>query len=206
MAAAGDIGGGGVRRPSAAGSNTQVLFNQGGVEGASPNLTFDGKNLVFASTNTTTYANGTIVVASANNNFNNTATINVSGTANGTQSNIAFSANANAIIASANQSNVSTVVKSNGQIQIDYILGQPGGGGGTPTGPNLAIQFDNNGAFGGNANALYNAAAQNVAFEANIQLANATALTFGGNQANGANTLFVMSYNASSNSVDIVFV
>jgi hypothetical protein len=45
------------------------------------------------SPNTTTYANGTIVVASANLNFNNTTTINIGATANGTQSNLTFTAN-----------------------------------------------------------------------------------------------------------------
>lgn len=73
-------------------------------------------------------------------------------------------------------------------------------------GANQQILFNNSGVEGANANALYNVAAQNVAYEANIQMTNASAITFGGNQANGANVLFSMSYNASSNSVDIVFV
>lgn len=67
MAAAGDIGGGGVRRPSAAGSNTLVLLNQGGVEGASPNLAFDGGNLILA--NATTIAFGGNSANSANAPF-----------------------------------------------------------------------------------------------------------------------------------------
>ena len=206
-----------VRRPSTPGSNTQILFNKQGADGACSNLSFDygnanlsvignvnasfilstnashgnlsvtqnivagninvtninvsanisnvGNVLVtqniatgnlsvtqnltvgnatvaninvsaianlaaLISPNATTYANGTIVVASANDNFNNTATINVIATANGTQANLSFTANANALIASANQSNLHTVVEANGQIQIDYVLGQPGGAGG----------------------------------------------------------------------------
>ena len=44
------------------------------------------------------YANGTIVLANATLNFNNTATVNIAGTANGTtQANIAFSANGTAL-------------------------------------------------------------------------------------------------------------
>jgi len=188
MPAAGDIGVAGVRRPSVAGANTQLLLNLGGVEGASPNLTFNvasntlntfainaasniaAGNLSAAnanvsgianlsgliSPNTTTYANGTIVVASANHNFNNTATVNVALTANGSQVNIALTTNAAAIlsgVASGNTSNINVVLESNGQIQIDTRL--TAGGGGTPAGPNQAIQFNNNSTFGGVSNLSY---------------------------------------------------
>jgi len=55
-------------------------------------------NVAIASTEVSTYANGTLVLASANLNFNNTATVNVSVTANGTgQANVAFVANTTAL-------------------------------------------------------------------------------------------------------------
>src|SRR6185437_415000 len=57
-----------------------------------------------------TFANGTLVLADANLNFNNTSTVNVSVTANGTnQTNIAFSANSSAIASSI--ANASTTVR-----------------------------------------------------------------------------------------------
>jgi hypothetical protein len=51
------------RRPSVAGANTQVLFNQSGVEGASPNLTFDGVNLTVSGTNVVSSINVALGVA-----------------------------------------------------------------------------------------------------------------------------------------------
>jgi hypothetical protein len=55
-------------------------------------------NITAAATEVSTYVNGTVVLGSANLNFNNTATVNVIGTANGTgQANISFSANGTAL-------------------------------------------------------------------------------------------------------------
>lgn len=76
-------------------------------------------NLVnLLSPNTTTYANGGLIVASANQNFNNTATINVGITANGTQANIAFNANLTAIVGpTANVSNTALALA----VQVNSI-------------------------------------------------------------------------------------
>ena len=112
-------------------SVTQNLtMTTGNISVANINVSAIANLAALISPNATTYANGTVVIASANHNFNNTATINVVATANGSQANLSFTANANAIIASANQSNLHTVVEANGQIQIDYVLGPPGGAGG----------------------------------------------------------------------------
>jgi len=97
------------------------------------NTTFGTVNtqITIAQNTVAIYANGTLTQGNSNVNFNNTATINVSTSANGaSQVNVAFTANANALIASANQSNISTVVEANGQIQIDTRLAPGGGGGG----------------------------------------------------------------------------
>lgn len=106
------------------GANTQIIYNSQGSFGACQNLTFTETslnviaNLVITgngslinvnvssianlaglvSPNATTWANGTIVVRSANVNYNNTATVNVGASPNGAQSNIVFTANIAAIV------------------------------------------------------------------------------------------------------------
>lgn len=103
-----------------AGSNTWVQFNNQGAFGATANLTYNAAtnntsvngifnlngtnvqsllNTIYAKANTPSiYANGTIVVANQGNlNFNNTSTINVFVTANGTQTNVAFSVNTSSV-------------------------------------------------------------------------------------------------------------
>lgn len=102
-----------VRRPSVAGANTQVLFNKGGVEGASPNLTFDGTNLVISTVNVITalnsdsiYLNGVIAQPNTSNlNFNNSTSINAFVTANGTSNtNLSFNINTTMNLVSLNVS------------------------------------------------------------------------------------------------------
>jgi hypothetical protein len=115
-------------------------------------------NLAYAQANSQgTYANGTIVVANiANLNFNNTATVNVSVIANGSQSNIALSANGTALgIPAINAAlavmNAATVVALN---DAEAAYGQA----------NLAYTQANN------AYAAANAAANTVAVYANDTL------------------------------------
>jgi len=85
------------------------------------------------SPNTATYANGTVVLSTANVNFNNTATVNVVAAANGTnQSNISFVANISQIlegVVSGNTSNINVTYNANGDVVIDTRL-PPGSGGG----------------------------------------------------------------------------
>jgi hypothetical protein len=58
---------------------------------------------VSAANTVATFANGTLVLANANLNFNNTATVNISVTANGTtQTNVAFSVNASSVAGGSN--------------------------------------------------------------------------------------------------------
>jgi hypothetical protein len=74
---------------------------------------------------------------------------------------------------------------------------------GVPGGANGQIQFNNNGSFGGAANITYNTAAHMVSYDANVRVANANYLLFGGAQANGAsNSRFAVSFNAAATSLD----
>lgn len=83
------------------------------------------------------FANGTLVLTKSNLNFNNTATVNVAATANGTtQSNLAFSVNTAAVltgVTSGNTSNISVTQNANGVILIDTRLTTGGAGGGSGT-------------------------------------------------------------------------
>jgi len=65
MSSAGDLNAG-VKRPSAPGANTQLLYNQGGIEGANSNLTFD-------------YANNSLNVTGNIVSTNNIITSNIQG-------------------------------------------------------------------------------------------------------------------------------
>ena len=74
------------------------------------------------------YANGTIVLANSTVNFNNTASINVSATANGTkQSNVAFTLNVSSItFANLTTANVTTLnVTSNAYVTGNSVLSGP---------------------------------------------------------------------------------
>jgi hypothetical protein len=83
-----------------------------------------------------TFANGTLVLAAANLNFNNTATVNVSAAANGTtQSNVAFVVNAAAVlvgVVSGNTSNVVVTYNANGNTVIDTLASGGAGSNLTP--------------------------------------------------------------------------
>jgi hypothetical protein len=90
---------------SANGSQGNVAFTANitaivGPFAANANAAYAEANAAYAQANTQgTYANGTSVVANTSNiNWNNTATMNVSVTANGTQSNVAWSANITSIV------------------------------------------------------------------------------------------------------------
>jgi hypothetical protein len=170
------------------------------------------------------YQNGVLGLATANLNFNNSATVNVTVTANGTtQANLAFSVNTSAVgggggnyqadvllggssiltNAKINLINTATVTVSavaNGTTQANISFN-------VPIGSNQQVLFSNGTAINGQANLLYNVASNTVHAEANIKLANATALIFGGQQSNSSvNSHFAMAYNATANSVDITFL
>lgn len=115
--------------------------------------------------------------------------------------------NPNINFVAANTSNLSITGTSNtspGNVTITLdtrVAG--GGGGGTPGGSNQQIQFNNTGAFGGQANLVYNVAQNTMSVEGNVMLANASNLYFGGGQGNTANANFFIFANTSSNSLDI---
>ncbi len=111
-----------------------------------------------------TYANGTAVVANISNvNWNNTATMNVSVTANGNQSNVAWSANGSAIFANngifvagsivANSPNINFVASNTSNLSITGTSNTSPG--------NVTITFDTRvpagGGSGGSVNVWTNA-------------------------------------------------
>jgi hypothetical protein len=120
------------------------------------------------------------VMANANINFNNTATINVAASANGaTQTNVAFSVNTSAV----------------------------SGGSGTPGGANTQLQYNNNSVFGGNANLTWNVESSLLSIDGNVRIANSGNLIFGGSQANTvANSHFAISWNVAASSLDFTFL
>lgn len=141
-------------------TSANVVYAQANLAYAAANSAQTEANLVFSVANnaantTKVYANGTLVLANANLNFNNTSTINLSVTANGTgQVNVAFLVNTGAVlnlIASGNTANLIVTPEANGQYQLDTRF-TPGGGGGGGGGA-----FYTNGAFVlGTANANIN--------------------------------------------------
>ena len=155
------------------------------------------------------YANGTIILANGNLNFNNTSTINVVASANGSNgSNISFTVNSNAVlglISSGNTSNI-LITYSGGNPVLDTRL-PPGGGGGSPGGANQQLQFNNTSTFGGTTNLTWNITSNLMSVEGNVMMANASQLAFGGGQANTiANAQFIISYNASTVSLDFQWI
>jgi len=122
-----------------AGSDTQLIFNDGGVAGASSQLTFD-KN-----TNTLTTANLTV---------NNAAVINTNSITIGDASlntiitptllDLGGQINANGGVGTAGQ-----VLKSGAAGNVYWDAA--GSGSGTPGGTNTQVQFNDSGSFGGDS-------------------------------------------------------
>ena len=121
-------------------------------------------NAAYSKANTQgVFANGTVVIANtANLNFNNTASVNVSAVANGTlQSNISFTINTSAISSTP------------------------------PGGSNTQLQFNNNSVFGGTSNLTFNITSNILTVGANTLTVNATSNTVTANSfiANTTNTV-----------------
>ena len=96
---------------------------------ATTNTTFGTVNtqITIAQNTAAVYANGTLTLANANINFNNTSTVNVSTSANGTsQANVSFAVNTAAITSAA------------------------------AGGSNTQVQFNNQGALAGSSNLVFN--------------------------------------------------
>lgn len=119
------------------------------------------------------YANGGASnVHSGNLNFNNTATVNVAVSANGTtQANITFSVNTGSVA-------------------------------------NNQIAYSNGAQLIGESNFTYNGSSNLVSVDGNVKMSNGASFFFGGYQGNNitANAHFQMGYNATANSIDIIFL
>ena len=72
-------------------------------------------------------------------------------------------------------------------------------------GSNGQIQFNNNSALYGAANLTFNVAANVFSVDANVRVANANMLLFGGAQGNSnSNSRFAVTYNATAVSLDFL--
>ena len=123
-----------------------AAYGQANAAYGQANGAYGQANAAYGKANTSAvYANGTIVIGNtANINFNNTATVNVVATANGTlQSNISFTVNTAAITS-------------------------------TPGGSNTQLQFNNNSVFGGTSNLSFNINQNVFTVGTNTLVANAT--------------------------------
>lgn len=125
------------------------------------NLAYTAANA--AANTTATFANGTLVLSDATHNFNNTATVNVSATANGTgQVNIAFSANGTSLgIPAANANALAAYAAANSAANTVAVFAN-----GTLTLAAANVNFNNTGTI--NVSSTANGTGQvNVAFSVN---------------------------------------
>ena len=101
------------------GTGLATAYGQANAAYTQANLAYAVANL--ASTQVSTYANGTIVLASSNINWNNTATMNVSVVANGTtQSNVSWNANGTALGIPAINTSLGTMNANFGTINTTF--------------------------------------------------------------------------------------
>ncbi len=125
-------------------------------------------NIVNSAANTVaTFANGTLVLVNANINFNNTSTVNVAASANGTtQANVSFTVNTSAINATLTPgSNTDIIFNNNGKLGASPNLTWADGAGVTITGGFTVFPPAGFNSYFGAANGQYGiqvAASQNV--------------------------------------------
>lgn len=171
-------GGGNVRIVGNVSTNQNLSVTQNGTFGNISTANIVVTNPITQFANNGVYVAGTLVANNPNINFvaANTSNLSITGTSNTSPGNVT--------------------------VTID-TRNPPGSGGGAPASPNLSIQVNVAGTMTGNANVLYNVANQSVYVEANLQIANANPLYFGGNQSNTANAQFYFVSNVSSNSLDL---
>jgi len=174
--------------PSAPGSNTQIAFNNSGVEAGDANLTWNTTTATLTVGNSTVFttANGTSFSGTANNSlflgglaaagYANlsvapfTTSVNV-GSVNQINTTAITIGNATAtFIANSSMLVLPGILQANGSNgTASYVLTSGGsganaywaiggGGGGTPGGTNTMIQFNASGSFQGDANLTWNTA------------------------------------------------
>lgn len=72
-------------------------------------------------------------------------------------------------------------------------------------GANTQLQYNNQGTLAGTANATLNIASNLISVEANVRMANASNLYFGGSQANTvSNSRFYICWNVTTTSLDFI--
>ena len=154
------------------GSNTQLQYNNNGIFGGVPNVTWNGTNISLGNISTvkiTGGVNAQFLKTDGNGNLSfSNVTLENANLAN--YANIAFGLNA------TTTSNVIIGGGVNGYVlQTDGVgnltwTAQTGGnaGNGTPGGANTQIQYNDSSAFGGNAGFTFNEITGNVAIPGNV--------------------------------------
>jgi hypothetical protein len=169
------VAGGGGGNGTPGGSNTQVQFNDEGTFAGISTFTFEqdtgiltipivSANTVSAdSFQTTGQLTADIIkantLANVSGNLRVTGNVNFSGSANvtlGTVANLKIAGGTNGY-----------VLSTDGLGNLSWIVGG-GGGNGSPGGSNTQIQFNNNGAFGGDPNFLFNPNTDTVTIGGNL--------------------------------------
>ena len=163
------------------GSNTQLQFNDNGVFGGSPALTFDNTTDTLSADratilelNTTTIDSNIVQVLNSVNTFdlnasnraNISGNLRVTGNVNFTGSqNISLGTIANVKITGGVNGYVLT---TDGLGNLSWQAGGGGGGNGTPGGSNTQVQFNNNGTFGASPYFTYNDVTRTVQVGGNL--------------------------------------
>lgn len=181
--------------PIARGANTQVQYNNDGILDGANSFTYNNITNIVNATNfvssNANITNGTVNVSSltsAYSNLGNVANVKIGGGTNG------------------------YVLQTDGTGNLNWTaMGGGGGGNGTPGGSNTQIQYNDNGAFGGNAGFTFNEVTGDVNLPGNLTIigtfsgnvANANYANFAGTAFNvsGSNVTGAVAYATTANSV-----
>jgi hypothetical protein len=163
------------------GSNTQMQFNDNGIFGGSPSLTYDKDadslnafTINVDDLNANTIDTGVVQVVNSVNSPN----INVSNRANVTGNlrvtgNVNFTGSANITLGTISNVKISGgvngyVLTTDGLGNLSWQAGGGGAGNGTPAGSNTQVQFNNNGLFGASPFFTFNNSTSTVQVAGNL--------------------------------------
>jgi hypothetical protein len=163
------------------GSNTQMQFNDDGIFGGSPSLTYDKDadslnafTINVDDLNANTIDTGVVQVV----NSVNSPDINVSNRANITGNlrvtgNVNFTSSANITLGTISNVKISGgvngyVLTTDGLGNLSWQAGGGGAGNGTPAGSNTQVQFNNNGLFGASPFFTFNNSTSTVQVAGNL--------------------------------------
>ena len=153
--------------PTAAGSNTQLQYNNQATLAGTPAITYDNVSNIVTITNTIINAYS---ITSQNSNLGDVSNVSIGGGVNG------------------------YVLQTDGTGNLNWTAQSGGGGGnGTPGGSNTQIQYNDNGTFGGNAGFTFNEVSGNLNVPGNLSVVGNIFGSFNANFANFAGEAFNVS-------------